>query len=330
MGVPADVVAGFARLETAMDSVRAIVEETLRPFALDHRYVFFGRSKSAESLAEKFDSGRFPAWSAVEDYYACTIVVPTASHEADVIAHLGAVFDVIEVRSRDTRHKPPDVFRFDTTRVIGRLKAAPGLDRPTGVESLSFEVQIPSVFQYAWGVVTRDLTYKSDSNDWQRLRLVAQLKAAVEQIETVIGAFEATAGAVIPSGHKETDAKALCLEKFVAWYDEGLIPTTLKPYSWTKFAENIFALVSSYSGRRRAPEALEALLTDVESRLRGAPLAERALSGSLFQLVVGLVGEGGGNPKRHLHEFPLIDSVELRDLYGVSQVPKPIAFDLPI
>jgi ppGpp synthetase/RelA/SpoT-type nucleotidyltranferase len=330
VGVPAGIEIAHNKLGAAIGSVAVTVQETVSAYASKHDYICFGRSKQTASLTEKLESGRFLTWSAVDDLYACTVVVPTASHEPAVVDFLQDVFDIVEVRSRDTREKPPDVFRFDTTRVICRLHPQAGLDRPPGAESLLFEVQIPSVFQYAWGVVTRDLAYKAETVDWSRLRLVAQLKASVEQIETVIGAFESAASGVISSGHPETDTQARCLATFKAWFDGGLLSASLRPQSWSKFGENVYALVRSYAGRSGAVDATQSLLEEIDRVLRAVDPGKQVVSGSLFQLVVGVVARGGGAPARHIRKFAVVDSAELRDVHGVTTVPKPIVFDVNV
>jgi ppGpp synthetase/RelA/SpoT-type nucleotidyltranferase len=62
----------------------------------------------------------------------------------------------------------------------------------SGIEryQLLFEVQIKSAFDHAWSTATHDLTYKAQQIDWRRLRLAAQIKAIVEQLDVAILGFE--------------------------------------------------------------------------------------------------------------------------------------------
>lgn len=329
MGIPAEVQRLYDRLDAPVNSVMQTVKETVGPFAEEHHYIFFGRRKEAASLAEKLEMGRYRAWSELDDLYACTIVVPTADHEASVVEFLNEVFEVDQIRARHTTVKAPDVFRFDTTRVYCRLRHVEGLDRPKGASSIKFEVQIPSAFQYAWAVVTHDLTYKADVVSWEQLRLVAQLKAAVEQIEVVIASFQSSADAVISSGHDETDAKAECAGRFASWYGEGLISASLKPHSWSRFADCVYSLVKTYTRNNQRKQEVTNLLDQVEEKLRSTDPSERPTAGSLFQLVVGIVNLGGGTPERTIARFPLVPSDELA-LHGIAEVPNKVTFDLEI
>jgi ppGpp synthetase/RelA/SpoT-type nucleotidyltranferase len=147
MAVPAAVIQGHDQLVPAINSVAEYVGSTLRHFSEKRDYIFRDRVKSIESLAEKLETGRYNAWSQVDDLYACTIVIPTADHEPSVRTFLESLFEPVKLRSRDTTAKPPDVFRFDATRYIMRLRPIPAVERPPGSESVLFEVQIPSIFQ---------------------------------------------------------------------------------------------------------------------------------------------------------------------------------------
>jgi ppGpp synthetase/RelA/SpoT-type nucleotidyltranferase len=329
MAVPAAVSDGYSRLRSAVDSVSEYVGSTLQHYAGKRDYIFRERVKPVESLAEKLETGRYNAWSELDDLYACTIVVPTADHEPDVRLFLESLFEPIALKGRDTTAKPPDVFRFDTTRYIMRLRAMPGVERPPGAESVLFEVQVPSIFQYAWAVVTRDFVYKSDVVDWRRDRLVAQLKAAVEQIETIIASFSSTAAGIAVSGYAETDLKRECATFFQGLQERGLITQQLVPSSWSRFADNVYNLVRSY-GRSDPGGAMRELLQDLETDLTG-PTAQRPLSGSLFQMVLAKVAAGGGTvAQRHIRRFPVIESQELRDLYGITAIPRKLTFDFTV
>ncbi len=329
MAVPAAVSEGYDRLRSAVDSVSEYVGSTLQHYARRRDYIFRERVKPVESLAEKLETGRYNAWSELDDLYACTIVVPTADHEPDVRAFLELLFEPVMLRGRDTTAKPPDVFRFDTTRYIMRLRPMPGVERPPGAESVLFEVQVPSIFQHAWAVVTRDFVYKSDEVDWRRERLVAQLKAAVEQIETIIASFTSTAAGVAVSGHAETDLKRECAIFFRGLHERGLITQQLVPSSWSRFADNVYNLVRSY-GRRDPVSAMRELLRDLETDLID-PAGQRPHSGSLFQMVLAKVAAGGGTTvQRHIRSFPVVESQELRDLYGVTAIPRRLTFDFTL
>jgi hypothetical protein len=103
-----------------------------------------------------------------------------------VIDFLGRAFNQVVVRGRNDTRKPPDVFRFEATRFIGMLHRPAGTDPKEPLFNLAFEVQVRSAFEHAWSVTTHELVYKSQSVDWKRMRLAAQLKAAVEQLASSV------------------------------------------------------------------------------------------------------------------------------------------------
>lgn len=308
-------------------SVKLCVSSTLQSFCSSNNYLFFDRIKSVESLSEKLEGGRVGQWSELEDLYACTIIVPTSAHEAAVLRKLDACFERVDLRSRDTVQKPPDVFRFDATRYYARLGDDLARTREPGIEGIKFEVQINTVFEFAWTRVTHDIVYKSGSADWSKQRLAAQLKAAVEQIETVINSFEQTASKVSQSSFAEIDTKAAIVSFFSQLFDDGLMPRGLEPASWRRFSDNVYALVRSYSRNNHAvPAKIEELIQEISTALRGPTAAAPPASGSLFQFVLGHVASPASTG--NLDNFVVVPSEELQ-LYGVHDVPKQFVFDLP-
>jgi hypothetical protein len=326
--VPESVRAAYGNVEHLIVDLEAYVSDTLQRYCAANKYLFYGRRKTYDSLAEKLEGGRISSWSEIDDLYACTIVVPTIDHEPLVLEKLSQYFDCVAIRSRATAKTAPDVFRFSTTRFYGRLSEEAALSRPTGVGDIKFEVQIPTVFEYAWTTVTHDLVYKGSNVDWSRLRLAAQLKAAVEQIETIIGAFSAASSAVPVSSWPEVETKQKIISGFSSMITDGLISPELEPASWRRFGDNVWSLVKSYD---RNPNTLEASVDRLIEGVRaywgasGAP--ECPTSGTLFQLVVAFVASE--NSDGNLSKYRLVESVELRDLYGVTAVPSVFDFDLP-
>ena len=298
---------------------RSVRSSTVRPWCDNNGYLFSGRSKTVESLAEKIDSGRYKRWSALDDLYACSIVVPTAAHENAVLAYLRNVFEEADLRVRNSTKKAPEVFRFDSTRFIGKLRVTDGLELPPGASSVSFEVQIPSAFEHAWGMVTHDLVYKSEDMDWRKARLAAQLKAAVEQIELIIAGFQANLDFVAQSTYPETDAKQAIIDEFQAMMADGTISPDLAPESWSRFADNVYGLVQN-SIRGGTPFRMASIITSIRGDLVANGVARGLRSGSLFQVVLGCVGRGAITGVS-LNGFPVVDSPELRDLHHVENIP---------
>jgi len=307
------------------DSIREYVRSTLQPYCDEHRYLFFDRIKDLDSLSEKIESGRTKAWSDLDDTYAATVVVPTTRHEPAVLEFLGEVFEKQQVRSRDTAMKAPDVFRFDTTRFYGTVTEAAAAERIPGMGEFIFEIQIPTVFEYAWITVTHDLVYKSGEVDWRRLRLAAQLKAVVEQAELIIESFERVKDSVPESAWPEVESKTQIVAKFKELMKAGYIRTELAPISWNRFADNVYALVCKYTENPRARQsAVLNLLSGMEAYVTDPDAPACPASGSLFQLVLGYVGRN--DTVGSLDKFVVVESEELAVLYGVGNIAKPFQF----
>ncbi len=316
----------FARTQPLLEDVQRYVRRTLEPYCRRLNYAFIGREKAVSSLSEKLDGGRVSAWSQLDDLYACTIVVPVTDHEDAVLRKLDASFDRVRVRTRSEARKAPDVFRFDGVRWYGRLRAETAAVRQPGVGDQIFEVQVVTAFEYAWIAVTHDLVYKADNADWRRQRLAAQLKAAVEQIEVLIAAFDSASSAILESPWPETNAKSVIIERCKLLVDDGYVPLTLIPDSWRRFADNVFALVSTYQRNpHRIEDEVKALLDVIEAELCGADPFELPVSGSLFQYVVSVVGRP--DTPGTLARFTVVPSRELSDFYGLRDIPLAFEFD---
>lgn len=326
MPAPEAVRQAFSRVEPVLAEVQRYVRETLEAYCRRHAYVFIDRQKTVTSLAEKLDGGRIAAWTDLDDLYACTVVVPTSTHEDGVLRKLDASFVLHRLRTRSDALKAPDAFRFDGARWYGRVRPEAAADRQPGVDQQLFEVQVVTAFEYAWIAVTHDLVYKGDDIDWRRLRLAAQLKAAVEQIEVLIAAFDSASTAILVSPWHETAAKSEIVERTKLLADDGYIPDTLRPESWRRFADNVFSLIRTYERNpQKLGVAVRTLLDAMDADLRGAHPFELPISGSLFQYVVALVARPA--TPGSLERFTVVRSRELIDLYGVTDLPKEFVFD---
>lgn len=171
--------------------VSETVKSTLVNFCESKGYAFTSRIKSVESLAEKIETGRFKKWSNLDDLFACTVIIPTLSHEEEVIQFCKNAFEINRTIKRGQNKKAPDVFRFDSTRIYAQIKRTQTLnvDNELSIYNIIFEIQIKSAFEHAWSVSTHDLVYKSSEIDWKKLRLAAQIKANVEQLDTLNSCF---------------------------------------------------------------------------------------------------------------------------------------------
>ncbi|MHB8234395.1 MAG: nucleotidyltransferase family protein [Solirubrobacteraceae bacterium] len=320
MAVPQAVQEAYTQARPLIESVAAIVKPTVVAWTEQHEYFFRGRVKTVESLAEKLECGRIASWAEVDDLYAAEVVVPTLEHVSPTLEHLRRSFRPREIRGPGVSQKSPQEFRFDATRFIGTVVPQEGLTRLAGVEELLFEVQILTAFEYAWQVATHDSVYKGDAIDWRRQRLAAHLRAAAEQADYLIAAFDSAAEIIPLSLHRDTERREQIVSLCRRELEDERIPESLQPESWVRFADNVLSLVKRYAKRDKVDRELDTLLAALEARIAegGVPF-----SGTLFQLVVSLVVQLKG--VNALRSFPLVESIELRDLYGIMRVPRRVA-----
>jgi hypothetical protein len=323
---PEGIRQAFDRVQPLLADIQRYVRETLEPYCRARNYIFFDRTKDLDSLSEKLETGRYSAWSELDDLYACTIVVPVSAHEDGVLRKLDSSFDRHRVRSRSEAKKAPDVFRFDGIRWYGRLRPEAAAQRQPGVGKVLFEVQVVTAFEYAWITVTHDRVYKADNADWQKDRLAAQLKAAVEQIEVIIAAFDTAAVAVLESPWPDSEARTAIIDRCKLLFSDGLVPVTLEPKSWRRFADNFVGLIRSF---QRDPEKLKSTVVSIldimDSDLRRADPVSLPVSGSLFEYVLSIVSRT--DTPGDLRRFTVVPSRELSDLYELRDIPKPFVFD---
>ncbi|WP_181282120.1 hypothetical protein [Arthrobacter woluwensis] len=153
---------------------------------IDSKWHFEGRCKTLESYAQKIETGRFDA-DDLQDFFACTIVVPTMNHlsEAETI-----VADLFDVKSRKPETNKTALgtatsFPFDHIRLYVQHRETPG--QPTGpIHEVTFEIQIKTYLQHAWSIATHDLTYKTSNLSWGKERVASQVKATLEAAEIAI------------------------------------------------------------------------------------------------------------------------------------------------
>lgn len=165
------------------NSLKKIVDDTIG-VAKNKQWHFESRVKELESFAVKLESGRVSDPLHLEDFLACTIVVPNTSQIEDAIS-LVRKFCTIKYRRPKVAgqtFKQADAFPFDDVRLYVVRKPGKGLPVDP-VDSVVFEIQVKTFLQHAWGIATHDFNYKSDEVSWGKDRVVAHLKAALEHVE---------------------------------------------------------------------------------------------------------------------------------------------------
>src|SRR4030095_13362054 len=107
MIVPQAIQQNFANQQTQLQVVAQKVRDTLQEFCSTQGFIYDGRAKSIESLAEKIETGRYRSWTELDDLYACTIAVPLPADEDSVLKFLGNTFEPVSIKKRLSARKPP-------------------------------------------------------------------------------------------------------------------------------------------------------------------------------------------------------------------------------
>jgi ppGpp synthetase/RelA/SpoT-type nucleotidyltranferase len=277
----------YASVEQYLPFVRDRVRDTLMALCEPNGYALVSRIKTLTSLSEKIESGRFAKWSELDDIIACAVVVPTLTDEPEVIQFLRQAFETVSIKLRNSSRKAPEVFRFDTTRFVGKLRVPGDTSADDLPYQITFEIQVRSAFEHAWSVTTHALTYKGEHVAWNRLRLAAQLKAAVEQLDILVLGFEEASSNIAKSFWPETQAKSDIASFFKGKLSAGALPVELGPQDWTRFSDNVYGMIrSSRGGQRRPPTEIVATVSTTMSDAIGELGRGRIpLSISLIQFV---------------------------------------------
>jgi ppGpp synthetase/RelA/SpoT-type nucleotidyltranferase len=317
MIVPVEIETKMMEVRPYLSEVAERVRGTLSSLADLHGYAFASRIKEVRSLAEKIETGRFQSWSQLDDAYACALIFPSLQDEPALVDSLRNTYDIVEVRRRGASRKDPAVFRFDATRVIAKLRAgSSGVVADSPLVRVTFEVQLRTAFEHAWCVTTRSVSYKSDRIDWRRLRLAAQLRASVEQLDLLVAGYDALAEHLAPQQWPEIATKAQIEEAFKGGIEAGNIPSELAPQSWSRFCDNVYGLLRAVAIERREKETV-ALSRSIEILRLGIGEMDHASfprSVSLLQFVLGTLARADYLPPS-LGSYCAPVTAALLDLY---------------
>ena len=201
MKIPASIRQIHEDQKAANDRLKNIVDERMAGLK-KARWHYESRVKELSSFALKIETGRVQMPAALEDFFACTLVVANATEIVEAEKLVQEHFIVKERRPKkvDKTHKSSDSFPFDDLRVYVTLREGLAV-RPTGLANISFEVQLKTFLQHAWSIATHDLLYKSDEVNWSKERIAYQIKAMLEHAE--ISIQEAEGLAACPALAKE-------------------------------------------------------------------------------------------------------------------------------
>lgn len=290
MIIPPEVKRQFNEEKPIIDELAKRVKEVLIPYCEKHGYAIVYRVKTLDSISEKIESGRYQKWSDLDDRFGAVLVIPSTNAESDTVKFLQEQFETCDLRRKGQTLKSPDAFRFDLTRFVGTLKLHQSGETPESLENLRFEVQIRTAFEHAWCVTTHSLNYKSPEVSWEKARLTAQLKASVEQLDTLLMAFSENAATIQPSKWPDIELRIMTLATFRKLGSDKIIPSEVCPKDWSRFAENVISLLrasKSAPNRRNDRSYVEKALKALDSEFRNYDSKTFPRSVSLFQLVHG-------------------------------------------
>ena len=265
------------------------VKETMLNFCDNKGYALTSRIKAIESLAEKIETGRFKKWSELDDLFGCTVIIPNLSQEQEVIEFCQDTFEVTKIVKRGQNKKSPDTFKFDSTRISARLKRVDdtNIDNILSIFNVIFEIQIKSAFEHAWAVSTHDLVYKGSEIDWKKLRLAAQIKATVEQLDTMILAFEQISPAIQESEYPEIKKKRQLAIATQELFQQEKIPEELKPKDMSRFCDNLYGILARAGKEDKVQEVIKCITKKINS----TPSKQIPRSISLLQYFLAILVE---------------------------------------
>jgi ppGpp synthetase/RelA/SpoT-type nucleotidyltranferase len=187
MKIAKSIRAAYSRSKPDYQRLSDEVCATLQPKVEGKSWFFINRLKEQESFALKIETGRVDDPNRMEDFFACTIVVPTVLQIAKAEEVLEEWYEVAARRppKDEVTHKRASDFVFDDLRLY--LKQKPSeTGRNSDLDGIVFEVQIKTILQYAWGIASHDLIYKTDNVSWPKQRIAFQVKAMLEHAEIAI------------------------------------------------------------------------------------------------------------------------------------------------
>jgi hypothetical protein len=274
------------------DRVDDFVRARKRP-----KWHYESRLKELVSFALKLETGRVVDPLAIEDFFACTLVVENHRAVAEARAFVSENFDIQSTRPRlaDRTWKKPSDFPFDDLRMYVRWREDPATPS-VSFSHIMFEMQIKTFLQHAWGIATHDLIYKSDRASWPLQRVAYQIKAMLEHAEaSILGAQELAHTDALNLETNEFEA----LQKVIEFL-EGQWSSDALPDDRVRLARNILALMD----RLKIPLSLIESSVAEDTRLgRGTSLLNLSPYGIIVQALFThrsalFEGFGTGDPNK--------------------------------
>lgn len=211
------------------EALRAQVDRTLEA-SKPRRWHFESRIKELKSFTIKVETGRVRKPEALEDFLACTVVVPNSASIDEAIRWIEQHFEIRYRRPPQAlkTHKNADSFPFDDLRLYC-ARGNDGSRPPEPIDNVIFEIQVKTFLQHAWGIATHDLSYKTEDVRWGKDRIVSHLKAAVEFAELSIQQAEALSRSPgLQLEHRPTAATASIIAICKTMWRQDELPENLR------------------------------------------------------------------------------------------------------
>lgn len=305
----------FRETEVYLEVLSKNVRDIVFNYCGNNNFAFIDRIKTIESLSEKIETGRYSKWSDLDDFYAATIIIPSLNYETEIIGFLRKMFVEVELRKRGKTKKAPDVFRFDSTRFIGKLKQ---VGEPTPIADINFEIQIKTAFEHAWSVATHSMVYKTNNIDWKLLRLAAQLKSSVEQLDMIVSGSKQMYSFVTEHEWPEIKLKKQFLDSTNEFLRNPNVPSELKPKDSSRLAENFYSFFYPLINNSRTPyKEISRIFKSAADKANFLGKDKFPRSISLMQYFIGISSELGYMPTNSKY-IPLV-TTELETIFPKSK-----------
>ncbi len=275
-------------LSKMLDYLKSRVEVELRD--LDPVAVL-ARRKEGDSVLQKLQTGRYARIDDLDDLVGIKVVT-LSRHQVEQAQSVLLGSNLQTSSPNSIPHDPTD-FRYHEPK----LNIAPPpdyLERNPDLYGVAAEVQFTTALQHALDMATHDFDYKGRRYSWGAFRLVAQMRATLELLDTIIDDLDSAGSLVI-------DATVLP-HRFGEARDIGsALEAAFKPDALPKDMRRMVDTVLDWCGGAGLPAAqlgdllarhddlVGALSIDATSAVLGALLRERGdtlLSGYHGYLVI--------------------------------------------
>ncbi|MCJ2164642.1 MULTISPECIES: RelA/SpoT domain-containing protein [unclassified Pseudodesulfovibrio] len=215
------------------------VSGILKDYAEQNKWSFSERVKEEISFAQKIEMGMYSSIEEIDDFYGCEIVVLNLKDIDTAKKFIYNSFNVINERPK--KLVSADSFFFDGIRLYARLKERVAGPKP--YSWMTFEVQIKTLLEKAWGEATHDFTYKCKEVKWGKERLVYQLKAILNHADIMFSEIETVSDICLPTASSITHDNVNNVTKWILdnW-NESACPDNMK-----RLSETIVNLCKTYN-----------------------------------------------------------------------------------